>query len=213
MKVARKIKASNKLSIRGKHNSTKMHRMIPWESTLERDFIKLLDFDPTVINFRFQPERIDYVYQGKKLKYYPDFLVVKNDMKKYLYEVKAEDKINDEKNKIKFQVGLKYCGARNMKYLVVTEKDIRKGFLIENLDILTEVRPDSVCRKVQQVIIRVLEEMNGRTSIGSLKEIITYFDESEVENNVFYLIYTHQVLTDLITHLINDESIIERIGT
>lgn len=211
-KAARKIKASNKLSIRGKHNSTKMHLMIPWESTLERDFIKLLDFDPTVLNFRFQPVRIDYVYHGKKLKYYPDFLVVKNDLKKYIYEVKAENKTEDETNKVKFQVGLKFSNERNMRYVVVTEKDIRKGFLIENLDILTEVRPDSVSKKVQHAIIRKLEEMKCSTSIGNFKKSITNFDESEVESNIFHLIYTHQVLTDLITYPINDELIIERKG-
>lgn len=42
--------------------------MIPWESTLERDFIKRLDFDPTVTSFKFQPLKINYVYQGKKTK-------------------------------------------------------------------------------------------------------------------------------------------------
>lgn len=211
MKGSRKIKASSKVSIRGKHNSTKMHRMIPWESTLERDFIKLLDYDPTVVHFKFQPQRIDYTYLGKKRKYYPDFHVVKSDMKEYIYEVKALDKIKDETNKIKFQVGMKFCSDRNMHYVVVSEEDIRKGFLIENLDKLTEVRPESTSRKVMFEIIRTLERLGGKIKIATLKESIHQFEEKEVECNIYYMIYTHQLSMDLISAPLGDESFIERL--
>ncbi|ESU34065.1 hypothetical protein G3A_03040 [Bacillus sp. 17376] len=210
MKPSRKIKASSKLSIRGKHNSTKMHRMIPWESTLERDFIKRLDFDPTVTSFKFQPLKINYVYQGKKRRYYPDFLVVKNDMKEYIYEVKALEKTEDEVNKVKFQVGMKFCSGRNMKYVVVSEADIREGFLIENLDELSEVRLESTSRKVMYEILRTIESMGGRISKAYLKECLKHINEAEVESNLYHLIYTHQLSMDLISAPISDESIIER---
>lgn len=212
MEASRKIKASSKLSIRGKHNSTKMHRMIPWESTLERDFIKLLDFDPTVSSFKFQPEKINYVYKGKKRKYFPDFLVVKNDMEKYMYEVKALEKTDDEANKIKFQVGMKFCSERKMKYVVVTEEDIRKGFLIENLDILSEVRPESTSRKVMYEILRTIEEIGGKAKIATLKESIKQFNEEKVESNIYHLVYTHQLSMDLISAPISDESFVERMS-
>ncbi|MFD5853294.1 TnsA endonuclease N-terminal domain-containing protein [Cytobacillus pseudoceanisediminis] len=212
MKASRKIKASSKLSIRGKHNSTKMHRMIPWESTLERDFIKLLDFDPTVLSFKFQPEKISFVYKGKKRKYFPDFLVLKNDMKKYIYEVKALEKTEDPENKIKFQVGMKFCSERNMKYVVVTEADIRKGFLIENLDVLSEVRPESTSRKVMYEVIRTLEGTGGKAKIATLKESIKQITEEEVESNVYHLVYSHQLKMDLISAPISDDSFVERMS-
>ncbi|WLR55583.1 TnsA endonuclease N-terminal domain-containing protein [Mesobacillus subterraneus] len=210
MEASRKIKASSKLSFRGKHNSTKMHRMIPWESTLERDFIKLLDYDPTVLSFKFQPEKINYVYKGKKRKYFPDFHVLKNDMREYIYEVKAFEKTEDEENKIKFQVGMKFCSERKMKYVVVTEKEIRKGFLIENLDILSEVRQDSTSRKIMSVVFRTLEKLGGKTNLGTLKKSISQFNEEEVESNIFHLIYTHQLKMDIISAPISDESFVER---
>ncbi|MCM3576406.1 TnsA endonuclease N-terminal domain-containing protein [Mesobacillus subterraneus] len=212
MEASRKIKASSKLSFRGKHNSTKMHRMIPWESTLERDFIKLLDYDPTVISYKFQPEKINYVYKGKKRKYFPDFHVLKNDMKEYIYEVKAFEKTEDEENKVKFQVGMKFCSERKMKYVVVTEKEIRKGFLIENLDILSEVRQDSTSRKIMNVVFRTLEKLGGKTNLGTLKKGISQFNEEEVESNIFHLIYTHQLKMDLISAPISDESFVERMS-
>ncbi|WP_458415389.1 Tn7 transposase TnsA N-terminal domain-containing protein [Schinkia sp. CFF1] len=150
------------------------------------------------------------MYKGKKRVYFPDFLVVKNDMREYLYEVKAFDKTEDETNKIKFQVGMKYCSERNMKYVVITEKDIRKGFLIENLDLLSEVRPESTSWKVKNHIIRILDGLGGKTSIKNLKTTIDVSD-ADLENNIFDLIYTHQLKTDLVSVLINDNCIIERV--
>jgi hypothetical protein len=185
--------------------------MIPWESTLERDFIKLLDYDPTVLYFEFQPKKIEYVFQGKKRKYYPDFLVVRSDMREYIYEVKAAEKIEDETNKIKFQVGKKYCAEKNMIFVVVSEKDIRKGFLIDNLDLLSEVRQESTNRKVMQCIIKAIIEMGGKASINTLKSYLKDINEADIESNLYYLIYSHQLSADLISAPINDHSIIERV--
>ncbi|MCM3410213.1 TnsA endonuclease N-terminal domain-containing protein [Metabacillus litoralis] len=211
MNGARKIKASNKLSTRGKHNSSKMFKMIPWESTLERDFIKLLDFDPTVISFQSQPIRIDYLFQGKERKYYPDFLVKKNDYKNYIYEVKALNKTNEERNIVKFQVGRRYCLENNMKYVIVTEKDIRKGYLIENLDLLSEARKELTSKRIMSEIINVLEKIGDNCSIRDLRNILCHITEIEFKCNLFYLIYTHHIQTDLISQPINDDLIIERV--
>ncbi|MCH1627418.1 TnsA endonuclease N-terminal domain-containing protein [Ferdinandcohnia quinoae] len=210
MNGSRKIKASNKLSTRGKHRSTKMFRMIPWESTLERDFIKLLDFDQTVTYFEFQPVRIDYAYQGKERKYYPDFLVQKNDSKIYIYEVKAFAKRYDELNIIKFQVGKMYCMENNMKYVVVTEKDIRQGFLIDNLDVLTEIREESISGRVMNEILQKVNDLGGKTSIYELKRNLDHIDEAVLECSIYQLIYIHELYADLISNLINDELIVER---
>ncbi|WP_059172003.1 TnsA endonuclease N-terminal domain-containing protein [Bacillus sp. FJAT-27445] len=210
MKAARKIKASNKLSTRGKHRSTKMFRMIPWESTLERDFIKVLDFDPSIVYYEFQPIRIDYIYQGKQRKYYPDFLVRKTDHKEYIYEVKDSSKIEDENTVLKTQVGIKYCQENNLSYAVVTEKDIRKGYLIDNLDLLSEVRNDSASRRIMVNIISAVKKSVGGISIGHLKKCIPNIDEGELECNIFHLIYTHELQVDIITYPINDQMIVER---
>ncbi|MCM3443549.1 TnsA endonuclease N-terminal domain-containing protein (plasmid) [Metabacillus halosaccharovorans] len=208
MNGSRKIKASSKLSIRGKHNSTKMYRMIPWESTLERDFIKLLDFDPTVVYFEFQPLRIDYLYKGKQKKYYPDFLVQKSNSKRYIYEVKAFEQTKEEINKIKFQVGKMYSRNKGMDYIVITEKDIRKGFLIENIDLLTEVRYETTSKRVMTEIVNKLDDLEGRTTKANLRGNLSHISKREFDCNLYYLIYTHQIKTDLISVLLNEHSII-----
>jgi TnsA endonuclease N terminal len=210
MKPARKIKASNKLSTRGKHNSSKMLRMIPWESTLERDFIKVLDYDPSIISFDFQPIKIEYYYQGKKRKYYPDFKVKKIDMKEYIYEVKAHSKLNHPTNLIKYQVGAKYCSYNNMKFHVVTEKDIRQGFLIENLDLINEVRADSVGRKEMNDILMVLTTNVKPMKVAELRELCVRINEPAFWCNFLYLLGKQRVQADLISSPINEELVVRR---
>ena len=49
----------------GRFPSTKMGRMIAFESLLERDFIYLLDYDPTVDWFEEQPLSIEYQHEAQ----------------------------------------------------------------------------------------------------------------------------------------------------
>ena len=62
-------------NIIGHFPSLKMRRMVAFESTIERDYLYLLDYDPSVTNFEEQPLTISYAYQGKSYHYTPDFRV------------------------------------------------------------------------------------------------------------------------------------------
>ena len=67
--------------------------MVAYESTLERDFIILQDFDATVSEIISQPVVIPFVLNGRTYQYTPDFLVLfqgaaSNGM---LVEVKPEE--------------------------------------------------------------------------------------------------------------------------
>jgi hypothetical protein len=97
-----------------------------------------------------------------------------------------------------------------MKYIVVTENDIRKGFLIENLDVLTEARPEFTSKKVKQELIRTIEMLGGKVTLGELKTRMKNIGEAEIENNIYHLIYSHQLLVDLIYAPLNDQLLIER---
>lgn len=209
MEGSRKIKASNKMSIRGKHHSSKMFKMIPWESTLERDFIKLLDFDETIESFHFQPLQIDFLYKGKRRKYFPDFLVQRKNGKRYIYEVKAFSKINEPNNIIKFQAGHRYCSENDMIYKIVTEKDIRKGHLIENLDVLNEVREDSTSKSIMNEIMNTIKASGKSITIIELHEKLKDIEEAIFECNLFYLLNTQMLYTELESVPINSNSIIE----
>lgn len=146
----------------------------------------------------------------EKEKVLSGFLSAKNDYKKYIYEVKANERTEDEQNIIKFQVGRKYCLENNMKYVVVTEEDIRQGYLIENLDVLAEVREDSTNRRVMNEILHKIIQLGEKSTIHELKLACGEIDEAEFECNLYYLLYKHELYADLINNLINDELTIER---
>jgi predicted nuclease of restriction endonuclease-like (RecB) superfamily len=207
MGKARKIKPSKKVSIRGKHKSRKMACMIPWESTLERDYLKLAEFDPTINYISAQPIPIYYYYGGKERVYFPDFLVKTIDFQTYLIEVKPENKIKTSENLIKFQVGSLYCKENNMRYRVVSEKDIRKGHLIENLDLITDARVEYTDRIVMREIINELSKQTSNIQIGEIKKRIN-IEESLFYLNLYYLIYSQQIKVDLFIAPLNDNTFI-----
>ena len=76
----------------------KMQRMIAFELLLERDFLYLLDYDPVVMQFEEQPERIAYEYGEKTHHYTPDFRVVEAEQTA-LVECKPERFVNSEENR------------------------------------------------------------------------------------------------------------------
>lgn len=67
------------------------NRLIQFESSLERDYVYLLEFDPEVYCYLEQPLKIKYVSpQNKRKTYVPDFLVRYRDplIKDELIEIK-----------------------------------------------------------------------------------------------------------------------------
>ena len=71
-KTARKIGPKKNLhSFRGKRSSQLNRNSIRWESLLEKDYIKILEFDPCVTSYESQPIKINYYYEGKEREYFP----------------------------------------------------------------------------------------------------------------------------------------------
>jgi hypothetical protein len=205
--MKRKIKASKKMSIRGKTKSIKMKRMIHWESTIERDFIKLFDYIDDFVYIEEQPIVINFLHKGKQRKYYPDFLIKTKEGFNIIYEIKYSNKLTDEENIIKFQVGKKYCEENNMLYKVITEKEIRDGFFIDNLDLLIEVRENFKDILLHKKIIDSLEEYKTL----SIKELISRInaEPQSIFEAVYQLIYEKRIKTDFYRNKLSSESILK----
>lgn len=165
---ARKIKPSKKVSIRGKHRSQKMSSMIPWESTLERDYLKIAEFDSMITYISSQPISITYLFEGKEKTYFPDFLIKTRDFKEYLVEVKPESKKYLSENQIKFQAGMSYAKENGIEFRILSEKDIRKGFLLENLDLLTDSRFEYTDVKIMNRMLEELRKSQVELPLGAL---------------------------------------------
>ena len=86
-----------------------------FESTLERDFITLLEFDSRVFEFEVQPVKIEWTDKnGKRRRYFPDVIFkrkTKHGIETVLVEVKYRSDLKEdwEVLKPKLKAGLHYA--------------------------------------------------------------------------------------------------------
>jgi len=106
-----------------------------FESSLERDWIAVLDFHPAVKSIREQPFSLYYDLDGVKRRYTPDVLAEwstpKGNVKTIVYEVKPIDELraNWKTYRPRFKAAVRYCRSRGWKFKIVTEREIRSPYL------------------------------------------------------------------------------------
>lgn len=115
--------------------SKKMRRMIAVESTLERDFVILLDADTAVDAYTEQPTTIEYIVDGKQHSYTPDFAVSRGGNLTFI-EIKPEAKALRPENIRKFIAIRAAFAERNYHFIVLTEMDIRRQPRLRNAELL-----------------------------------------------------------------------------
>lgn len=134
-------------SLSGQICSTKINRPIQFESSLERDYIYLLEFDRKVSSYLEQPLEIPFEdSKGKNRKYTPDFLVTYHDKfkKNEIIEIKYELELLNKQLEFeeKFEAARKYCIENDFVFRVVTDKFIRdeNHILLKNFKFLSRYR-------------------------------------------------------------------------
>lgn len=104
-----------------------------FESTLERDFLVLLEFSPEVDQFEVQPVTIEWLNdQGKQRKYTPDVLVsYVSGNPPTLFEVKYRSDLKKDWVVLrpKFKAAIHYAKAQGWRFRIVTEVEIRTPYL------------------------------------------------------------------------------------
>lgn len=103
-----------------------------FESTLERDFLMLLEFDKNVERFEVQPIKLEWMNElGKPRSYTPDVLVYYGKGKQFttLFEVKYRDDINKNWSvlKPKFKAAIRFCKDNNWKLLGNTSAKLQES--------------------------------------------------------------------------------------
>jgi hypothetical protein len=132
--VVRKITNKGTKKCIGTFPSIKIDRNVWHESTLERDYIYLLEFDWDVVRYKEQPFRAKYIYEGKSCTYVPDFFVQRKN-KFQIVENKPEEKANTETNKLRYRILKSIFREQGYEFIVATEKQIRIEPLLENVKI------------------------------------------------------------------------------
>lgn len=107
-----------------------------FESTLERDFLTLLEFAPSVQSFEVQPAAIAWEDAGRLRRYTPDMLVHYEPSESAtpvseLYEVKYREDLRKDWKALrpKFRAGVHFAKAQGGRFRLVTEVEIRTPYL------------------------------------------------------------------------------------
>lgn len=139
----------NSRSLTGLVSSLKQRRLVGSESSLERDFYILLDFDLDVARYEEQPVRIEYRdAEGRERSYVPDVLITYRDdispakgWPPLLCEVKYREdlRLNWKDIKPKIRAGRVYAHERGWRFKIITEREVRTPYL-ENAKFLRQYR-------------------------------------------------------------------------
>ncbi len=107
-----------------------------FESTLERDFLALLEFSPSVRRFEVQPVRLTWHDGTRERRYTPDVLVFFErrdgaEPTPLLYEVKYRDELRSRWQELrpKFRAAVRYARAQGWRFKLITEIEIRTPHL------------------------------------------------------------------------------------
>ncbi|KZN42650.1 heteromeric transposase endonuclease subunit TnsA [Pseudoalteromonas luteoviolacea] len=168
-----------------------------FESTLERDFISLLEFDKHISRFEVQPVKIICLNnEDKRRSYTPDVLAFRQGEKPTLYEVKYRSELKENWGKLrpKFRMAIKYAKENQWKFKIVTEKEIRTPYLESVKFLLPFIRQGASEEADMALLVGNLKTL-GRTTPTELLEKI-YSDpwnQARLLPTLWYLIGTGQI--------------------
>ena len=184
-----------------------------FESTLERDFLALLEFSPEVAHFEVQPVKIEWRdEQGKPRSYTPDVLVEFDaglGQAPWLCEVKYRNDIKKNWDDLhpKFRRAVRYARKHGWRFRLVTEIEIRTPYL----DTVRFLMPFRFREIPPADIEQVLAELHstGKTTPSSLIQALSddKWRQAELLPAVWHLLANHRIGADLDVTLTMDSPI------
>ena len=218
--VARTI-PKNYRNVTGRFASAKNPNSIGFESTLEKDFFLLLEFDRRVESFEEQPVTIAYCgLEGRVCHYTPDVLVRyrtalagEPDWRPVLYEVKYRNDLREHgvEYRPKFKAARGYARDRGWRFRVVTEREIRTPRL-SNIRFLLRYRRMRVDDQDRDALLATLRQQGPLKPLTLLA--LTYPDScryAETLAVLWHLVAIGQIGVDL-EQLLTPHSVL-RLGT
>ena len=122
--------------------TNKRGQLVQFESEQERKLVLLLERDPTVADFRSQPERLSFCdTAGCQHSYTPDFKVWRTDGAIELHEVTLAARLAERTAlQQRTAAAQAICDARGWRYVVHTDHTLPSGYEYANLDFLSAFR-------------------------------------------------------------------------
>ncbi|MDC5821894.1 TnsA endonuclease N-terminal domain-containing protein [Vibrio europaeus] len=178
-----------------------------FESTLERDFLTLLEFDQTVLSYDVQPITVGWEDDaGKERSYTPDVLAQyrvggcsftsKNTV---LYEVKYRSDIKENwlELKPKFQAAIRYAKSMGWRFKLMTEVEIRTVYM-ENARFLLPYFKSEINEEHMEMLIHQLIKMRQCSIEALLTSLFNdRWAQAELVPTLWGLIASRRINTDL----------------
>lgn len=184
-------------NIVGYFPSVKLERMVAFESTIERDLLYLLDFEPHVESFAEQPLVITYWEGIKQRTYTPDFQVKFTNGQTTLVECKPEALVKKEQNVMKFAAGEAWCAERGWKYEVITDQALRRGFRLDNVRFLTRFARHELPLTLEYQIKAVVASWDRPLSLQDVIDRVTSESPSLIQAMMFQLVFFNELVLQL----------------
>jgi hypothetical protein len=202
-----RIVPKNYRNLTGLVYNSRTSTMTAFESSLERDFLLLLDFDPNVECFEEQPIKILYQDDTSRLHTYtPDVLVrFRRDSTggsgpmSVLYEVKYRDDLRQHwrEYKVKFKAARRYARGQGWRFRLVTEREIRTGYL-ENVKFLRPYRHHSADAGHVTCLLERLRALRDTTPEALLAALSDDpWHKAQLLSALWHLVALRQVGVDL----------------
>lgn len=122
--------------VRGQSPSTKMNRMIAWESQLERKACYHFEFSPAVVAYREQPQTLHIPNQGQMFRYTPDFELTFYNGEICYVEVKPLSKLRSPQVMERLQLAHQFLAEKGYNFIVLTDEELNFSNRIRNFTIL-----------------------------------------------------------------------------
>jgi hypothetical protein len=197
----------NYRSLTGLVPNTRTQSMTAFESSLEREFLLLLDFDPDVEFYEEQPVKITYHDDsGRRRTYTPDvFVRYRTDRfqaqhtQPHLCEVKYRDDLRQHwaEYRPKFRVAQRYARQQGWRFRVVTERHIRTPYL-DNVKFLRSYQTRLINERYRTQFLNALSALE-ETDPASLLTATSQdrWQQAQMLPMLWQLIAIREVGTDL----------------
>jgi len=197
----------NYRSLTGLVPNTRTQSVTAFESSLERDFLLLLDFDPDVEFFEEQPVKIVYHdAKGRRRTYTPDVLVrYRTDRlqarhtKPLLWEVKYRDDLRQHwaEYRPKFRAAQRYARQQGWRFRLVTERRVRTPYL-ENVKFLRPYRTLPVNDAYRTQLLSTLASVEATDPASLLAAVCQdRWQQAQLLPMLWQLVATRQIATAL----------------
>jgi hypothetical protein len=188
-------------------STAKSDRMTAYESRLEHDFMKLVEFDPCVSHYVEQPVRIEFTdATGRPRTYTPDILVSYHpnqdpaqNTKPLLVEIKYRKDLfkNWADLKPKFRAARRYAREQGWEFRIITEVEIRTPYL-KNVLFLLGYRD---LRSSDAEVRRLIETLK-RLGEADPDEVLEAISEDRIKRaqllpTLWHLVANHNISADL----------------